>query len=160
MKMLTIHSVLYFCIWICICMATTRWNGRDAYKWLVSSLNFLHRTRELVQCYGPDYPWANNPFALACNISARPQTPRSGMLWTKINGKDVQQPSKTEMEKRDAEQKRLKQWLNVMYVRLPMLFPHATSTCPTTTQTNAHANASMRTPVLGVHRQCQCQFQC
>ncbi len=42
------------------------WSGRDLYAWLVSSLDFLHESAALVECFGPDYPWRANPFALPC----------------------------------------------------------------------------------------------
>jgi len=120
-----------------------RWNGRELYRMLVFSLDFLVKFRPLVDCFGEDFAWSVNPFAIACGktllretaidhsscdvadvcllvmilagLRNRPTTPRKKTRQVKIAGKDVQvQISKAALEERLAEIGNMKAWLRDM----------------------------------------------
>lgn len=52
------------------------WAGENALLRLFGALDWL-RCEELVALYGPDYPFARNPFALGLPVDARPPSPKA-----------------------------------------------------------------------------------
>ena len=83
------------------------WNSRNFLLHLPHYLDFLAGCKELVEWYGPDFPFFRNPFMLAVPIDQRPPTPRSAMVTVIIDEEKIEQISEVFLKERQQQQLRV-----------------------------------------------------
>jgi hypothetical protein len=90
------------------------WDGRNVLLALVTNLDFLNHSKELVEWYGRELPLQRNPFMLAVPMEERPPTPQSAMRRVLVDGKQVLRVSEKLVAKRIVQVEKMdKAWKQI-----------------------------------------------
>lgn len=98
------------------------WNARNFLLWLPHCLEFLAHCTDLVEWYGPDFPFIRNPFMLAVPLDGRPDTPRSAMVKVLIDDTFIEQISEVFLKQRQEQQARVAM-VDGMLINAPSWWP-------------------------------------
>eukprot|EP00968_Pinguiococcus_pyrenoidosus_P015033 scaffold1378_cov257-Pinguiococcus_pyrenoidosus.AAC.7 len=67
------------------------WNGKDILHEICACTDFLGRSAELREWYGPDFSFTTNPFMRAVPLLERPPTPRNDLRRVLVDGEYILQ---------------------------------------------------------------------
>ncbi|CAM9667343.1 unnamed protein product [Chrysoparadoxa australica] len=79
------------------------WEGEDFLHGVINQCDFLGQCEEIVDWFGPDFPYKHNPFSMAYALDDRPVTPRSALVKTWLDGELTEVISTLLLEERSKE---------------------------------------------------------